>query len=367
MNKKLTWHNRLLSYIRRNYDNILMVIGFALTFFLFTNVMRLLSDSMSLDDDVDGFQYTETYQYLPVSLEPEDLQNMTEALEGSGLNCKIEGGRFQIGILFDRTEVSVYLVTEAFPQDTFVWRENENSVLIGDSMDVYTYERDGAEYLSMEGMEYRALDRLESHAMADHRIYLFWQNLSGEYQTDVLAAMNDKFSSFESFYLTLQGNEPFDGKQEAFLSVLSDRITRIQEYDSSDYLVSFHTEFCRNASVILAVFAVICCGTIAVLWISRRKREYLIRRTFGYGTFRMIGIIWREISGIALLSLLLSWILEVVYMLLNGIYIADLHRGLTGILVSFVGAFLIVGLVVLHPMVQIIRTHPTQGAIDSIE
>lgn len=367
MNKKLTWRNRLLSYIRRNYDNILMVIGFALTFFLFTNVMRLLSDSMSFEDDIDGFQYTETYQYLPVSLELEDLQNMKESLEGSGLNCKIEGGRFQIGTLFDRTEVAVYLVTEAFPQDIFECREIENSVLIGESMDVYTYERDGTEYLSMEGMEYQVFDRLESHAIADHRIYLFWQNLSEEYQTDVLAAMNDKLSSFESFYITLQGREPFDGKQEAFLSVLSDQIVRIQEYDSSDYLVSFHTEFCRNASVILAVFAVICCGTIAVLWISRRKREYLIRRTFGYGTFRMTGIILREISGIALLSLLLSWILEVAYMFFNGIYMTDLHRGLAGILVSFVGAFLIVGLVILHPMIQIIRTHPTQGGIDSIE
>ncbi|MBD5555394.1 MAG: hypothetical protein HDQ95_08690 [Roseburia sp.] len=367
MNKKITWRNRLLSYIRRNYDNILMVIGFSLTFFLFTNVTRLLSDSMSLDDDIDGFQYTETYQYLPVSLELEDLQKMTEALEGSGLNCKIEGGRFQIGTLFDRTEVSVYLVTEAFSQDTFACREEENSVLIGDSMDVYTYERDGTEYLSMEGMEYKVFDKLENHAMADHRIYLFWQNLSGEYQTDVLAAMNDKFSSFENFYLTLQGNEPFDGKQEAFLSALSDRIIHIQEYDSSDYLVSFHTEFCRNAFVILAVFAVVCCGTIAVLWISRRKREYLIRRTFGYDTVRMIGIIWREISGIALLSLLLSWILEVAYMFFNGIYMTDLYRGLAGILISFVGAFLIVGLVVLHPMIQIIRMHPTQGAIDSIE
>ncbi|MBD5555396.1 MAG: hypothetical protein HDQ95_08700 [Roseburia sp.] len=102
MNKKITWCNRLLSYVKRNYDNILMVIGFALTFFLFTNVTRLLSDSMSLDDDVDGFQYTETYQYLPVSLEAEDLQNMTEALDGSGLNCKIDGGRFQIGTLFEK-------------------------------------------------------------------------------------------------------------------------------------------------------------------------------------------------------------------------------------------------------------------------
>ena len=367
MNKKITWCNRLLSYIRRNYDNILMVIGFALTFFLFTNVTRLLSDSISLNDDIDGFQYTETYQYLPVALELADLQDMMETLEGSGLNCKIDGGRFQIGTLFERTEISVYLVTEAFPQETFEWREEKNSVLIGDSMDVYTYERDGAEYLSMEGMEYPVLNSLESHAIADHRIYLFWQNLSGEYQTDVLAAMNDKWTSFESFYITLQGSEPFDGKQEAFLSALSDQIIRIQEYDNSDYLVSFHTEFCRNASAILAVFAVVCCGTIAVLWISRRKREYLIRRTFGYGTFRMIGIIWREISGIALLSLLLSWILEIAYMFFNGIYMTDLYRGLAGILISFVGAFLIVGLVVLHPMIQIVRTHPTQGTIDSIE
>lgn len=367
MKKKVSGHNRIISYVRRNYDNILMVIGFALTFFLFTNVTRLLSDSMSLNDDIDGFQYTETYQYLPVSLELEDLQDMMETLEGSGLNCKIEGGRFQIGTLFDRIEVSVYLMTEAFPQDTFAWSEEENSVFIGDSMDVYTYERDGKEYLSMEGMKYPVLDRLESHAMADHRIYLFWHNLSEEYQPGVLAALNDKASSFESFYITLQGNEPFAGKQEAFLSALSDRVTRIQEYDSSDYLVSFHTEFCRNASVILAAFAVICCGTIAVLWISRRKREYLIRRTFGYGTFRMIGIIWREISGIALLSLLLSWMLEIAYMFFNGIYMTDLYRGLAGILISFVGAFFIVGLVMLHPMIQIIRTHPTQGAIDSIE
>lgn len=367
MKKKVSGHNRIISYVRRNYDNILMVIGFALTFFLFTNVTRLLFDFISISGDSDGYPYTATYQYLPERMEAEDIQEIVKALSDKKLNCKIEGSYFQIGELFDRTQVSVYLVADALPDEKREgWSQADNSVIIGNTIKAFVDTKDSEAYLAMEGMEYQVFECLQNYTIDDNRIYIYWSNLTPQYQNAIIDALNEKLTSYENFYLTFQSDTPFDAKLDGFVDIISDRVIRITEYDNSEFLVSFQTKFFTIASVMLTVFAVICSIVISGLWISRRKREYLIRRTFGYDTGHIVRIILKESGSLALLSLALSWLLEAVYMWINEIYMVNLSQAILGILFSFLGSIVIELIVMLYPMIQIVHTRPTQSAIDSI-
>lgn len=344
-----------------------MVIGFSLTFFLFTNVTRLLLDFMSLSDDSDGYPYTATYQYLPERIEAKDIQEIVEALSDKELNCKIEGSYFQIGELFDRTQVSVYLVADALLDvKGEEWCAANNSVIVGNTVKPFVNDNGTGTCLMMEGMEYPIFEYLQNHTIDDNRIYLYWENLTPQYQNAVIDALNEKWTSHENLYLTFQSDTPIDAELEKFLALTSDRVIHMPRYDNSEYLVSYQTKFFMIASVTLTVFAISCSIVISGLWISRRKREYLIRRTFGYDTGHIARLILKESGSLALLSLLLSWLLETAYMWINGIYMTDLRQSIIGILFSFLGAAVIVFLIMLYPMLQVVHTQTTQSAIDSI-
>lgn len=358
----------LFIFIRNHYDNILMIIGFALTFFMLTNSTRLFLKLASLGET--DYPYTLTYRVEDAGLTEADMNRLLTLFESQGLNCKIDGRYLRIGELFTRMPVSVYLSKETSADEESMewelWRTTPNSVILGSTIEEFSYSDGDYDKIMLGGMEYSVFAYCKEDEIEDNSIFFCWDNLDTLYREELIEGLNEKYTPYEEAYIVLESNTPMETALNKFLMVMEDRIIPVDTMQDTNYLVSFQTELTGRVTGVLTVFSVVCCVLVTNLWMSRRMREYLIRRVFGYEMKKIVVLIVKESGRVALLSLLLAWVMEAVYLMCRNGYSFDLQREFLSILFSFLGAIVIQGIVLIWPVCQLIRIHPTQGAIDSI-
>ncbi len=351
-----------------HYDNILMVIGFALTFFMLTNSTRLLMKLASLGET--DYPYALTYRVQDDALTEEDMDRLSLLFEDRELNCRVDGRYLSIGEMFTRMPVTVYLSTEEgtdeYAVDWESWQAAPNSVILGSTMREFTVSDGEDVKILLGGTEYSVFAYRREDEVEDNSIFFCWNNLDALHREAMTDGLNEKYSADEGTYIVLESSTSPEMFLNAFLETMEGRAVPAAADQASNYLVSFQTELAGRVTGVLTVFSAACCTIITDLWISRRMREYLIRRVFGYEMKKIVMLIVKECGKAALLALLLAWGMEIAYLMIGGGHFFGLRREFLGILLSSLGAAVIQGLVLIWPVCRLSRIHPTQSSIDSV-
>ena len=210
----------------------------------------------------------------------------------------------------------------------------ENEVIIGESLLPFTFEKDGRTCITVNESTCSVVDVLENDVVSgvDTRILVNYISTTDDFRDTLLLLMSDVsyYTSSTNFVLEICSDGDVNDTVDQVMNVLENAgfeygITETDLFEDISE-TNYVYKFIKRSMVMLAfAFAVCACLTTSYIWVSRRRRELVVRRIFGFGILNIMARLSRE-----LLPLIAAG-------LLTGILLFGLWNGGKGLVTLFTG------------------------------
>jgi hypothetical protein len=197
------------------------------------------------------------------------------------------------------------LRTLAIPETT-----SDFSALISERLEEYLTSDN---VLILDNCKFTVSDeRLNMDETNEKMVVVFdYQNLSKQKQ-NYIAEKVEASIGMGRVGICLQSQNPLDSMYHELQNEFREigMIVSVNEVDESgeqDYIYKMLNEYTKECAVVLAVFN---CVTISNLWIKRRRKEFAIRRAFGYSMIQMTRLIVRYFLKLLGISIIFSSIMR---------------------------------------------------------
>jgi putative ABC transport system permease protein len=283
----------------RHYSTWLLTLGIVVSLVAFlngTNIYRRIKTAIS---EVNSYQYQ--YSYLVMLYDCDDVSKALDSMLGlygniSVTDCTVflddMGAYHECEILIKQDEELTYPIEQV---------DADGDVVIGKALEEYTFEKEGKQYILIDGEEVRVAGYVSSDnsGLMDNKIIFD----SGVYKAKSLigdggAAVFELGSNCQDL-----GSELND----FYLENVSQYNLYYEKIDNKYIDVSSSADD-EKFYMIIAAFAVINCITISELWIERRKNEIVIKKLFGFSGGRIFRMLYGQmlaISGVATVAVLI--------------------------------------------------------------
>ena len=358
-------------FCQKEYDSVLLFVGMFLLFYLGMNLIR----SQILINNLSKPEYLYQKEFFADSAWDKDMFDETSRmLKGSGTNCVIRGFLASVGLTNEHREIRTYLSAEALAKKEKLayneWIEVPNSVLIAGRLLNRTYLRDEKRWILIDGREFQVYRVIEKDIILAQTVYMNWENLEEEYKEWFTWRLKDRFetSGWTGVPILFQKLTKFNGETDRFQARFEKYLTIFKGYD--DYEQSERQELYEKMQKVYTVAELFCIFVIFYLmelWFSCRKREYLIRRMFGYNAFGLLIKAFRDafmVIGLAFFSAVIVLLLQLGFHMAGKLEIIEVLQTIVG---SF---FITIGIELLLFAIGVMRllyVYPTQANIESAE
>lgn len=346
----------------RNYDNILLALSIALSIFMIMNAIQIVSVGRE-HLNKSNYQYSCNYLISAEKIEVSDIEQITEKAKNTNISCYFDGVKFKIGETFEDMNALIYLNDNS----DAAWSKDSNSVKIGHSIHNFIDSSDGKNVLELGTVSYPIHAEKKNNLVEDDTILLSWSNLSKEYKDNIVKEINDRDSTYEQLYITLESNsgDMFEKFSSGLNNMVQLDLSQCEKEDSINYLQAFQDKMLLAVLGVLIVFNFICSVTISSLWIYRREKEYLICRAFGFNIFQLVLRILKEILYVFLTAVIIGVASESLYLYMRGcsfLEMSYLQNQVVGLAVTMP---IILLLIVVYPCIKISKSNLSQSSIDS--
>lgn len=264
--------------------------------------------------------------------------------------------------MFKKNEDLPYEVDEIYNED--------GQIIIGESLKKYLSD-DGEKSMTLSDKPYSVKGVLKNYGMSrqDERMILLYENLSLEQKNNLIAQMADDYFRFnyDSGITLCLGSNDVGGLENTYQS-LSDVLNEIDDTEvtlvskkeyigEQNYWYQLYHSIFGNISVLFAVVNGI---VVSNLWYQRRRREFLIRRIFGYGKGRIWLLMWKEMGKTALGSLLCSTFIWTIYVWIKGSKMEWEFIGLQCLVMACATALVIL-VTTICPYMKTMALEPAEG------
>lgn len=364
-----TWYYQIDQYIHKEYDSVLLLMGLMMLCYLSMNLVR----AQYVYKNASTPKYRFSMEYVMDGIwAGEMLDEVSAWFEGRGDNCSIRGLGGKAGNSLDGGEMVIYLSAEAIAQkeklDLAQWNEKKNALLIEGQLKNMTYKKNGETCILINDMEFVVYDVINEMELLGRSCYVNWKNLDEEHRRMVLKSLEDRYIDGVESSQTIQVERltRFEGEQEEFAERYQEHMHTRLNYEGPFDFARKYLAIKLNAFYLgMLILGLSSLYYIVVLWIQRRKREFLIRRILGFGYFRLVGTAIREAGTVTLLAFggaLLAELVKIGYGTLKSLLWHQLIPALIySLLITLAMEILLVGSQILF----ILRICPTQGNIES--
>lgn len=242
-------------------------------------------------------------------------------------------------------------------------------VLIGSSLDEYSYKKNNEKYIKIEEEEYRVVGTIgfaNQKSRWDGRIIMPCTSLPKNYFEE----FNDNkylgisFIMYSNLGDYLKSEEFIKSQGKSILKDFSfEDLGQIQS--NSDQVLSLAAE---NPDKILLIAAIgylvtlVFAINITIFWIEKRKYEISVRKAFGFTNCSIMKMIFTEMIGFAIISFIIAIIMQFVLSVVVGsiadytlqLYLPNLVIGLVVVLVTALVTTLI-------PVIKAIKVEPAEA------
>ena len=375
---------KALDYIRTYYDDLLMMLGFVLTFFLVINCIRLFGEMEMVSKGERSFsnEYIAEYTMNEEEIQNIDIEKLISLLQKYQVNVFLENCYVARGDLLEYMPVSVCIssslgiefslekgkVLKLMGEDNI-----DGEILIGKSLEEYVQIKENKEYITLGGQEFLVGGVLNYVGIDDESVYILWEQLNENQKKNLITEIESYCLNYNN--VNLQIAMQSDTSLDAIYQELSEKISanlygQIQvadEKEDRDVFDSARKKINVMLSVILLVFSLISCIVISDLWFSRRKKEFLIRKAFGYNMRQIAVLLIKEIGRMSLVSLLVSIPMQMIYSFCKHYGTTDMITSIIQIFALLIGVLAVDGIVMIRPYLKISKLNPSQNIIDSAE
>lgn len=355
------WKSSDMNYIKKEFDNILMILSFTIMFFMITNLSYWSLDSLGIRE----YPYTETFQINGI-LSEKTIDDLACFCEKQECNALLINNLCMVGESYNMFLCDLYINIHKMPSDykidRYTWNKDQNQVYLGRCFSGNKRNNYLTASINIQGMDYTVLGFLPQKDIDDKRIFLYWENMDSSHKENFLE--NALLQNVYSYCIRIESFQEIN--TDTFFDYFKHDAILIKVTNAESGFHSFQSKIVKIISIILIAFLINSSALITHLWFDRRKKEYLILRTFGYDKKKLLILIVFELGKIIIFSLGLAWILEVIYIhVFVGIYF-DMIKGLWTMILSLLGAMVIQVIILAVPCFQILNTCPTQSNMDTI-
>lgn len=125
------------------------------------------------------------------------------------------------------------------------------------------------------------------------------------------------------------------------------------------FFADFNSTVSGCIYIFLIVFAIVNCIYISNIWIIRKQRELVIRKTFGYGMIKIIKGIVNEMFSITVFTAVLSVVLQIIYGKITGESTFSFSPASVAIVIIAIVIITVVNSVI--PLIKVAIIQPAKG------
>lgn len=219
------------------------------------------------------------------------------------------------------------IVSGRYPDEEML-KSGNRYVVLGVYKKSLTYNRDGKDYITVEGEEYEVCGYVsaDNSRILDNKVILFAGNM-GENMLDCMYYQYISGSVFLSYnsdvYFNIYNDIKSHIKQTSVsYDEQSFTITALNErmqlrLSDGPYIGTFSTAVGTGEYDSFAKFVYVFCIFLVIFvlefWILKRKNEFVIRKICGYSNTRIFIIIVKEIFIVMLISLVISEVIMYMF------------------------------------------------------
>lgn len=358
---------QLPKWIRDKWITGLLLCALSLSFFITLTGLEMYFNLQSEAKAKAKETYNTTYQWKKAETEQRLSEDPDTFLDLTQLDLK-QGNLF---LYTDATSVAdssrriygnyFYCCNETLKKQ-FLWGDlstEKNTVVINELLEPYAYEKDNHWYITIEQEEYEITGVVRSYSDETEGVfYTYYPNITPKLQKhlrdEILAGGTDFYFS----YVSDQKIEETNVQQisdwcdtylpEKEIDCINGTKQLPEETDFSDMYFTF--------LFILLIFSLSSNIVIIHTWIARRKKELLIRKTFGESTWQIGKKIYSELCLHAGICVLFVLICNFTYHLFTKENYSEYYLSI--VLILILAAFALSFLILLIPMIELQKLKP---------
>lgn len=247
--------------------------------------------------------------------------------------------------------------------------DEEGGVLVGESLAKYINVDNESINLSNESYVVKGILKNYGMSKQDERVIILYDRLTKEQKNSLKSQMIDEYCRYGySTGITLRVESKRADSMEKMYISLSNYLNNVEDAEfrtiptreqlgEQNYWYQLYHSIFGSVSILFAIINGI---VVSNLWYQRRRREFLIRRIFGYNGIGIWFLIWKEMGKIAISSLVCSTLIWIIYAALKG---NEVLWNLIGIqcLVMVFGIILVIFTTTIIPYKKTMSIEPVKG------
>lgn len=285
----------------------------------------------------DAFSYENQFIFSIYSGGDFDLDYLAGLLQQDSVTAIADGVRLYVDadygehwcqVVFSQGEgLKFHLCEGRYPTEEELQR-GEPVVVLGKSRKRNTYQRDGRDYILIDGEEYRVTGYCSGirTTISNGMTILFYPCLGRQAREDLLSAggtfcidmtLNSDSTSVKPLYDTVKAGLEKQGYRAGGLTEYPTLFFPGQYQERHQWFAYLIYGFCLFVIIVILQY-----------WLYQRNFEFAIRRIYGYTRLQLVGYTGKELGGLLLLSGLVAVVLYggigLLYYLQSGTILSDL-------------------------------------------
>lgn len=360
--------NKMNRFIRDKSITCLLLLALTLSFFITFiggDIILQMKSETALRKK-ENYEYEYTWYYSSegyMEREVGETITLVPDIEVEQGNLILSGMDVSIANSVNTVPLELVMSSKEEIKHDFLWGElsdKKNTVVIYESLGNYTYEKNGNVYIIIEKEEYRVTGVIKETAKDyyDYGCFMFYDSASenlreyaSAYYSDIwnlnmVEFFSDAPISKEQLQYVIDWCKTWCGEKEVAFELGTDMEEDV-DYNEKDWM-SFYF------SIVLLVFSLVNCMVIANTWIERRRKEFIIRKTYGESARQIFQGLFVELSQhAAVCGILVLFFKSIFQIVRKDFNLSDLFFNFTILLAAIVVLSLVIVLVMLAKIARI--------------
>lgn len=349
-------------FIKYKSLSFLMILVFASSYVVFNyNMQAKLTEKFEYQDKKNNrYEYETTIlvvpnitlydeninyaQYISAAITKVDKENINISIVDISPLIDDYGVRSLASLYIDGVQPKYPLIKGDYPNAEQL-KTNDGYVVLGKNKKKYVYTEDGKDYIYLDGERYLVtgyISTSKSHYL-DNQIIIYsgneasnmWQSVNDYLKMGMVQIVFVSDANMNLYYIANEFREQISLVSYGLLETYV-----ISESESTKITTSYVPQIrYRKWAWLAYAFCIVSNTFLLQYWIMQRKKEFIIKKIYGFSAFRIL----RDFFFETLLLILISILLGELFVLANGILA-------TGLAVFDIEIFAYMGLIIIGYM-----------------
>lgn len=354
---------KLKRHIRYPISTIFMILGYILGFAAMFNGLSIYDYCVKYENDANNNQYKYSKEIYITSMELDEAIDLTPVLNSKkyiySLDVQVpyyinDTDTYTMGdALLNTNEETNYCMLEGRLPDYEEISQGKQVIAIGKALKNYTYMQDGKTYINIYSVPYEVVGIIGTGISdsQDNEIVTYYQCLDGRTKEKVnmtnmcitVASNADQIntSDIEEYY-----------KKDGSVNI------EVSEGEELSGTMLNDERIRANFYVMAFIFCVVNCMVICEFWIYQRRREFAVRKAYGYSSRQIVKLVAWDMLKTITVSCVLGYVFQVIVMYIMGEY--DVYFGLSVLNILKVIALILCTTIISIsiPVIKVIKRRP---------